>query len=370
MKIGVVGLGNIGKHLASNLLRAGFDVSVHDLDRTAAEPLIALGALWADSPAAVAATTDSVITCLPSVAAITTVVAGDRGLIEGFGPGSTWIDMSTNERHELLRLAELLAARGVHTLEAPVTGGAHNASSATITVLVGGDEATFERHRNVFEAVGGRVFFLGELGQAAVIKVITNMLAFIHIAATAEAYMLAARAGIDRGEQEGQRHAIGADHLVVVPDGAPGHAVRRDDRVQPQRFLAGHDASVRQVRARIRQPLVAIACDGVVDGQCEAHQQRTAPGVPRGRHDERHGPDQVRQDPRQRAPLADEQPHLPEIHGLQRTQAAMQGLEVVERRGRAEVVLVDDGDRQAPLRGIPCRRDAIEAGADDDHVEF
>ena len=197
MKIGVVGLGNIGKHLASNLLRAGFDVSVHDLDRTAAEPLIALGALWADSPAAVAATTDSVITCLPSFAAITTVVAGDRGLIEGFRPGSTWIDMSTNERHELLRLAELLAARGVHTLEAPVTGGAHNASSATITVLVGGDEATFARHRSVFEAVGGRVFFLGELGQAAVIKVITNMLAFIHIAATAEAYMLAARAGID-----------------------------------------------------------------------------------------------------------------------------------------------------------------------------
>jgi 3-hydroxyisobutyrate dehydrogenase len=137
------------------------------------------------------------VTCLPSVAAITTVVAGENGLLDGFRPGSTWIDMSTNDRHELLRLAGLLAERGVHTLEAPVTGGAHNASSATITVLVGGDEAVFQRFAPVFSAVGGRVFYMGELGQAAVIKVITNMLAFIHIAATAEAYMLAARAGID-----------------------------------------------------------------------------------------------------------------------------------------------------------------------------
>ena len=197
MKIGCVGLGNIGRHLAANLIAAGYDVTVHDLHRDAATPLVESGATWADSPADVAAATDAVITCLPSVAAITAVVAGDRGLLEGFRPGSTWIDMSTNDRHELLRLADLLAAKGVATLEAPVTGGAHNASSATITVLVGGDEAVYERHADVFSAVGGRVFFLGELGQAAVIKVITNMLAFIHIAATAEAYMLAARAGID-----------------------------------------------------------------------------------------------------------------------------------------------------------------------------
>jgi len=197
MRIGCVGLGNIGKHLAANLVAAGFDVVVHDLHRSAAAPLEAAGATWADSPAAVAAATESVITCLPSVAAITAVVEGERGLAEGFRPGSTWIDMSTNDRHELLRLAEVLAARGVATLEAPVTGGAHNASSATITVLVGGDEEVFRRHAAVFSAVGGRVFHLGALGQAAVIKVITNMLAFIHIAATAEAYMLAARAGID-----------------------------------------------------------------------------------------------------------------------------------------------------------------------------
>ena len=197
MTIGCIGLGNIGRHLAANLLTAGFEVTVHDLDRGAGEALIAAGATWADSPAAVAAATDSVITCLPSVAAITEVVAGANGLIHGVHAGSTWIDMSTNDLHELRRLAALLAERGAATLEAPVTGGAHNASSATITVLVGGDEAVYLRHRDVFDAVGGRVFYLGELGKAAIIKVITNMLAFIHIAATAEAYMLAERGGID-----------------------------------------------------------------------------------------------------------------------------------------------------------------------------
>lgn len=197
MRLGCVGLGNIGGHLAANLLAAGFEVVVHDRRPETADRLLAMGAVWADSPAEVAAATDSVITCLPSVAAITEVVTGEQGLIHGFPGSGTWIDMSTNDLHELRRLAGLLAERGVQTLEAPVTGGAHNASSATITVLVGGDEAIYELHREVFSAVGGRVFYLGELGKAAIIKVITNMLAFIHIAATAEAYMLAAKGGID-----------------------------------------------------------------------------------------------------------------------------------------------------------------------------
>lgn len=197
MRIGCVGLGNIGRHLAANLVSAGFDVVVHDLHRAAGESLEDAGATWAESPAAVAAVCDAVVTCLPSVAAITAVVAGENGLLEGFRPGGTWIDMSTNDRHELLRLAGLLAERGVHTLEAPVTGGAHKASSATITVLVGGDEEVYQRYSSVFAAVGGRVFYMGALGQAAVIKVITNMLAFIHLVAAGEALMLAKRGGLD-----------------------------------------------------------------------------------------------------------------------------------------------------------------------------
>ena len=127
----------------------------------------------------------------------TRVVEGENGLVEGFEPGDTWIDMSTNDVHETRRLAALLAEKGVQMLEAPVTGGVHNASSGTITVLVSGDEATFEKFRDIFHVLGGRVFYFGELGKAHVIKVLSNMLAFIHIAASAEAFMLAKRSGID-----------------------------------------------------------------------------------------------------------------------------------------------------------------------------
>ena len=113
--------------------------------------------------------------------------------------GGTWIDMSTNDLHELQRLAALAAERGVATLEAPVTGGVHRAAAGMITVLVGGDEAVFRAHLPAFEAMGGRVFYIGELGKASVIKVITNMLAFIHLVADGEALMLAKRGGVDLG---------------------------------------------------------------------------------------------------------------------------------------------------------------------------
>ena len=197
MKIGFVGIGNIGRHLATNLITAGFDVTVFDLDSSAVEHLVQVGATGASSPREVASVCDTVLTCLPSVKAITQVVAGEDGLVHGFRPGGVWIDMSTNDLHELQRLAGVLAEKGVATLEAPVTGGAHNAESATITILVGGDEQIYRNHTSAFAAMGGRVFYIGELGKASIIKVITNMLAFIHIAATAEAYMLAAKGGID-----------------------------------------------------------------------------------------------------------------------------------------------------------------------------
>jgi len=197
MRIGCVGLGHIGYHFAANLRRAGHDVTVHDVDKTKAAELLAAGATWAASPAETAGACEAVITCLPSVAVTTAVVEGQDGLLQGFGPGAVWIDMSTNDLRETQRLAGLLAEKGVHTLEAPVTGGVHNASSGTITILVSGDEATYERLRPIFGILGGRVFYLGSLGKAHIIKVLSNMLAFIHIAASAEAFMLAKRGGID-----------------------------------------------------------------------------------------------------------------------------------------------------------------------------
>jgi 3-hydroxyisobutyrate dehydrogenase len=197
MRYGFVGLGSLGVHLAGSLLREGFPLTVHDLDAEAADGLLRSGAAWASSPAEVARLCDAVITCLPSPEAVVSVVAGANGVLDGLACGGTWIDMSTNDPHELQHLAALAAEKGVACLEAPVTGGVHRAAAGQITVLVGGVEAVFEAHRPALEAMGGRVFYIGPLGKASVIKVITNMLAFIHLVADGEALMLAKRGGVD-----------------------------------------------------------------------------------------------------------------------------------------------------------------------------
>ena len=196
-RVGYVGLGNLGFHLAHSLLRAGHTVTVTDLDRASAEPLLAEGAHWADTAAGVAAASDVVFTCLPSPRAVDAVMAGPGGVLEGLAAGGTWIDNSTNDRDETMRLAQLCAAKGIRMLECPVTGGVHKAAAGDITVLVGGDEAVFEEHADLLAAIGSPVLYMGPLGSAAVIKVITNMLAFIHLVAAGEALMLAKRGGLD-----------------------------------------------------------------------------------------------------------------------------------------------------------------------------
>jgi 3-hydroxyisobutyrate dehydrogenase len=196
-RIGFVGLGNLGAHLAGSLVRAGFDVAVHDLDAGRAAGLLAAGATWRGSLGELAAQSDTVLTCLPSPAASAAVLTGPDGVLAALRPGSTWVEMSTTDRHEIERVAALAAGRGVATLEAPVTGGVHLAAAGQITVLVGGPDELFASHRPVFEAIGRQTFHVGALGQASVLKVITNMLAFIHLVAAGEALMLARRGGID-----------------------------------------------------------------------------------------------------------------------------------------------------------------------------
>lgn len=197
MHYGFIGLGHLGRNLAASLLRENFTLTVNDLERANAEALIAGGAQWADSPRAVAERVDAVITCLPSPAVSEAVLTGSSGILAGLKPGGTWIEMSTLSSDDVERLAAFAAEKGVRMMEAPVTGGVHKAASGEITVIAGGDRDLFELHRPAFEAMGGEIFHAGPLGKAAVIKVITNMLAFIHLIATGEALMLAKRGGID-----------------------------------------------------------------------------------------------------------------------------------------------------------------------------
>ncbi len=204
MRYGYVGLGNLGGHLAASLLRNGFSLTVHDKDKSLAERHLQAGANWADSPAALAEQVDHVFTCLPSPAVSETVL---NQLLTTMKPGATWIENSTLGRDDILRLSALALERGINVLEAPVTGGVHLAARGEITVLLGGDEKLVEHHKPALSAVGGKMFYMGPLGSAAVIKVITNMLAFIHLVADAEALMLAKRGGLDLAQSW---HAITA----------------------------------------------------------------------------------------------------------------------------------------------------------------
>ncbi|MFN3723633.1 MAG: NAD(P)-dependent oxidoreductase [Paracoccaceae bacterium] len=194
MKIGYIGLGNLGGHLAASLIRAGHQVVVYDRDTALGARHRAMGAELADSPAALAAQVDHVFTCLPSPAVSEAVLAQ---VLSAARPGMTWVENSTLGRDDVLRLADVAQAAGLRMLEAPVTGGVHLAARGEITVLVGGDADLLDLHRAALMAIGNRLFHMGPLGSAAVIKVITNMLAFIHLVADGEALMLAKRGGLD-----------------------------------------------------------------------------------------------------------------------------------------------------------------------------
>jgi 3-hydroxyisobutyrate dehydrogenase len=194
MRYGFIGLGHLGKHLAANLARGGFEVVVYDLDRSSADAVLEAGATWAPSVAALAKSCDCLITCLPSPKATAAVLEEALPVMRS---GSTWMEMSTNDFAEVERLAARAERLGIGTLACPVTGGVHRAEAGDITVLVGGAHQVYQLHEPALKAMGGRVIHLGGIEQAAVTKVVTNMLAFIHLIAAGEALMLCAKAGVD-----------------------------------------------------------------------------------------------------------------------------------------------------------------------------
>ena len=197
LKIGFVGLGNLGAPLCASLVKAGFSVAVTDLDKQSAKQLLADGARWSDDVAGVCRDADVVITVLPSPSVSRKVVEGAGGVLDSLRSGGVWIEMSTTDLDDLKRLESRAAERGIKVLECPVTGGVHLANSGEITVLVGGDQDTFQRVESILSTMGGEIIYMGKLGNASVVKVVTNMLAFIHLVAAGEAMMLPAKYGVD-----------------------------------------------------------------------------------------------------------------------------------------------------------------------------
>lgn len=196
-KIAFIGLGSLGEGLCNSLVKAGYAVTVTDLNKDLAKRLLQAGASWAHSTAEVCKDADVVITVLPSPAVSRQVVEGPDGVFDNLKPGGIWIEMSTTDMDDLLRLTEVAKARGIKVLECPVTGGVHLANSGEITVLVGGEEATYGQVEGILKTMGGEIIYMGKMGNASVVKVVTNMLAFIHLIAAGEAMMLPAKYGVD-----------------------------------------------------------------------------------------------------------------------------------------------------------------------------
>lgn len=197
MKIGFIGLGNVGAKLAGSLLRNGFSLIVRDLEHSAAAPLLAKGAVWADSPKELAEAADLIITCLPSPAIVSKVMEAEDGVVAGLAPGKIWLEMSTTDEAEVRRLAALVQAAGAIPLDAPVSGGCHRAATGNISIFVGGDRSAFEKVLPALTVMGRRILHTGPLGSASVLKVVTNYLCSVHLVALGEAMMTAKRAGMD-----------------------------------------------------------------------------------------------------------------------------------------------------------------------------
>ena len=197
MQCGFIGLGMLGARMARQVLEAGHDLKVFDLDPRAVEKLVAKGATGVASAMEAADQVDVLITCLPSPDASLKVMTGTGGVFDAMREGSCWIEMSTTDANEMIRLAGLAAERGIEVLECPATGGVHRAARGEMTLLVGGDESLFKRQAALLETLSGQVVYMGKIGNASLIKVITNLLCLVDLVAMGEALMLAKRGGLD-----------------------------------------------------------------------------------------------------------------------------------------------------------------------------
>ena len=196
-KVGFIGLGNVGGKLAGNLLRNGVDLTVRDLNGALEAEFVAQGAKRGASPKAIAEAVDIVITCLPSPAASAAVLEQADGVLAGLSPGKIWMEMSTTDASEILRLGAKVEALGATAMECPVSGGCHRADTGNIAIFAGGKRAAFERVLPILTILGRKILHTGELGTASKLKVLTNYLCTVHLVALAEALTTAKVAGLD-----------------------------------------------------------------------------------------------------------------------------------------------------------------------------
>ena len=196
MRVGFIGLGNIGEPMARQIAAAGFDLTVHDRRREAADSLVERGAAWSDSPRRLAERSDVVCTCLPGPAEMESVVLGENGIAQGIRPGSVYVDHTTNSPSLVREVHDRLSEKGVEMLDAPVSGGMEGARTSDLTALVGGDAVTVERCRPVLDAMAKTVLHVGAIGAGSVCKLAHNCASFVRSMALMECLTLGVKAEV------------------------------------------------------------------------------------------------------------------------------------------------------------------------------
>ncbi len=197
MKIGFIGLGNVGSKLAGSLLRNKFDLTVRDLDKKLTKPFIDLGAKVANTPKELTEKVDLIITSLPSPKICAEVMEGENGILEGLSENKIWLEMSTTDESEVKRLGKKVIEKKAIPLDGPVSGGCHRAATGNIAIFVGGERNAFQKILPALTVMGRKVLHTGELGTASILKLITNYLASVHLVALGEAWTVAKKSNLD-----------------------------------------------------------------------------------------------------------------------------------------------------------------------------
>ena len=236
MKVGFIGLGTMGASMAYNCLQGGNDMVVHDIRRESATQHLEAGAVWADSPREVAEASEVVFTSLPGPVEVEAVGLGDDGILEGMSEGKVYFDLSTSTPTLIRRIHEQAAARGIHVLDAPVSGGPRGAASRNLAIWVGGDKEVFDRCKPVLDSIGDKAYYVGPIGCGAVAKLVHNCTGYIVQAALAEVFTMGVKAGVEplalwqavRKGAQGRRGTFEglAEHLLPGKFDPPDFALR------------------------------------------------------------------------------------------------------------------------------------------------
>ena len=197
MKIGFIGLGNVGSKIAKNLINNGFKLTVLDLDKTLSSSFEDMGAQWAASPKDLAVNSEMIITCLPSPKACSDVMEGEDGVLKGLSKGKIWAEMSTTDFEEVKRIGKLVSSASGEPMDCPVSGGCHKAATGNISIFAGTRRDTFEKALPVLKTMGRRILHTGDLGSASILKVATNYLATTNLISVSEALITCKAAGLN-----------------------------------------------------------------------------------------------------------------------------------------------------------------------------